>query len=688
VSRILPPTFKELNADDPREIGGFTLLGRLGAGGMGTAYLAEGHGQWVVVKVLRADLADNSAFRTRLGRELDSLRRLNSPEGIAVLAEDLECPAPWFAMEFVEGQTLTDRIRTVGPLTGKALLGFTQDLAARIEAIHRSGITHRDIKPSNIVLSPSGPRIIDFGVALVDERTAMTTSGVMIGTLGWASPEQVAGDPVGPAADVHAWGLCALYAGTGQVPFEADSAAGLLYKVLHTQPSIPAGLPDGLSDQISAALRKDPVLRPRIEDIRQGRLETPTRRSTQPPLDATRLDQAERTIQIHPTEATITETPSKSPNRRSRKTLIGITAGSAAAVALAATIIGVIGISGDTASSPDPSTPPTSPISTAPNTPPTDRATPSTAASSTPAEPTEPIGPPNVLIQSRSGQTPLYEVSWDAVSVEGPDRQREREINDLLNDFTNVAAEEYLAIDGAVDVASGEVRGGYDANIEQISCEEPYICFVQRGSYFPPGGISSFFFTETFVVDYKRPRPVTIEDFVEPNQLGTLVTLTERAISATDEYNQVGGPIALEPTYDQFRNAIPFDNGLLIYFGEQSVGPMPSEVYVPWDLSGNQPTVLPQVNSGVDDSRAYICPKVPSDLPPLVAADSDSQAVRALQVVLLDVFGFDPGPIDGQYGPRTIAAVKRMQSALGVVPDGQVGPITWGALQSQLCYRS
>ena len=240
MDRILPPTYAPLAADDPRAIGSFTLLGRLGAGGMGTAYLAEADGQWVVVKVLRSDLADNPGFRTRLRRELASLRWLEGPEGITIISEDLESNAPWFAMEFVEGQTLTDRVRTVGPLQGNALVAFANDLASRIDAIHRAGVTHRDIKPSNVVLSPSGPRIIDFGVALVDERTAMTTSGVMIGTLGWAAPEQVAGDRVGPEADVHAWGLCVLYAATGKAPFEADSAAGLLYKVVHTQPTIPS----------------------------------------------------------------------------------------------------------------------------------------------------------------------------------------------------------------------------------------------------------------------------------------------------------------------------------------------------------------------------------------------------------------------------------------------------------------
>lgn len=289
--RILPPTFAPLDSKDPREVGQYNLLGRLGTGGMGTAYLAESDGEWAVVKVLREELAANPDFRARLRREIDSLRRVSDSGSIAVLAEDLDCETPWFAMEFVEGQTLADRVRTVGPLHGKTLTSFAKDLGQRIQAIHSAGITHRDIKPSNIVLSPAGPRIIDFGVAVVDERTAMTTTGVMVGTVGWAAPEQVTGDPVDKGADVHAWGLCVLYAATGKEPFSADSMASMLYRVVHSQPDVPGDLPDGLSARISAALLKNPALRPTIDNITFGYLQPRTRVDTADPTELTPLDE-------------------------------------------------------------------------------------------------------------------------------------------------------------------------------------------------------------------------------------------------------------------------------------------------------------------------------------------------------------------------------------------------------------
>ena len=268
--RILPPTFEELGPSDPRVIGGFELLGRLGAGGMGTAYLAQGSGQWVVIKVLKEDLAEDPTFRARLRRELDALSRVKGSGAVRVVQHDLDAPAPWFAMEFVEGQTLADRVKTAGPMSGNTLAGFAKSLAERIEEIHQAGITHRDIKPTNIVISPAGPRIIDFGIAVLDERTAMTSTGVLVGTLGWASPEQVAGDSVSFPADIHAWGLCVLYAATGDSPFDAENPASMVYKVVHMQPKVPAGLPQGLTRSIEAALRKDPVQRPSLAEVISG----------------------------------------------------------------------------------------------------------------------------------------------------------------------------------------------------------------------------------------------------------------------------------------------------------------------------------------------------------------------------------------------------------------------------------
>ena len=318
--RILPPTFAELVASDPREVGGFRLLGRLGSGGMGTAFLAEAAGQWVVIKILKPELAGDTVFRARLRRELDSLKRIDGTGAVRVVHEDLDGPSPWFAMEYVEGQTLADRVDTAGSLTGNALTSFAQGLAEQVGAIHRAGVTHRDIKPSNIVISPAGPRIIDFGIAVMDERTAMTSTGVLVGTLGWASPEQVAGDDVGPAADIHAWGLCVLYAATGASPFAAETAASMVYKVVHVNPEVPPGLPGGLTPTVAGALRKDPAARPSVEDLISGRVTTASSPPSRVSYETSHVTQAE-------------------PKRRSRGVVIGAVAGVLVALSLAGGLV-------------------------------------------------------------------------------------------------------------------------------------------------------------------------------------------------------------------------------------------------------------------------------------------------------------------------------------------------------------
>lgn len=313
--RILPPTFSDLRPGDPRQVGRFTLLGRLGTGGMGSAFLAESGDLWVVVKVLHDHLAADPSFRARLRRELEALNKVSGSGAVRVIDQDLNGTTPWFAMEYVEGQTLTDRVTTAGPLTGNTLETFARGLADQIQAIHRAGITHRDIKPSNIVISPWGPRIIDFGIAAMDERTAMTSTGVLVGTLGWTAPEQVAGDNVGPAADIHAWGLCVLFAATGQAPFSDVPAASMVYKVVHTQPHVPENLPGSLSPLVAAALRKDPTTRPSLDDIITGRVHT-----TPPPTTP---------VVVH--GHTTVSGPSK---RRSLVLMIGATAAVLIALAL------------------------------------------------------------------------------------------------------------------------------------------------------------------------------------------------------------------------------------------------------------------------------------------------------------------------------------------------------------------
>ncbi len=331
--RILPPTFAPLLDGDPRQLGVFQLSGRLGRGGMATAYLGDDGQRWAVVKVVHPHLADDMNFRKRLRRELDTMQRA-AGGAAAVLDQDLQAQHPWFAVEYVEGQTLAERVEAVGALSGRTLIDFAVGLAHRIEILHRAGITHRDIKPSNLVISPDGVRLIDFGIAVGEDDTALTAVGGTVGTLAWSAPEQVSGDDVGPPADIHAWGLCTLFAATGQDPFSAGTTAHLIYQVIHTTPQIPNGLPPGLAPAIEGALSKNPQARPTAVDLMNLDLNW----ITQPPAVASPgVSTAKPTIAIPPASApTVALPPGNEQTAGSNKAILVLTA-----LALAAMVVGV-----------------------------------------------------------------------------------------------------------------------------------------------------------------------------------------------------------------------------------------------------------------------------------------------------------------------------------------------------------
>ena len=261
----LPPTpLQPLRALDPKQLGDWTILGRLGTGGMGVAFLAEKDGQWAVVKMVRSDIAEDRHHRARIERELEAMRLAESEHTAALFEQALDDDPAWFAMEFIPGLTLTREITDHGAMSTQELTAFARDLMVVLESVHGAGIVHRDLKPSNIMLSPTGPRLIDFGIADISEGTQLTRTGAVIGSTGWLAPEQVTGDPVTPATDIHAWALCVLYAATGESPFGGPSASHSLYQVLETTPTVPASVPEPLNALLVSALSKDPVKRPTV----------------------------------------------------------------------------------------------------------------------------------------------------------------------------------------------------------------------------------------------------------------------------------------------------------------------------------------------------------------------------------------------------------------------------------------
>ncbi|MBX6391481.1 MAG: protein kinase [Frankia sp.] len=256
-----------LAAHDPRRVGPYALLGRLGAGGMGTVYLGRGQGgRLVAVKVIRPDLAADPEFRRRFRDEVEAARRVAPFCTAEVLDADPDAAAPYLVTEFIDGLRLDQAIARGGPLSPSTLTGLAVGVATALTAIHRAGLVHRDLKPSNVLLSLSGPRVIDFGIAqaLVGTKAKPTAWG--FGSAGWMAPEQINGQPIGPAADVFTWGILMAYAGTGRHPFGEGQDIDLAYRTVSAEPDL-SGLPAPLHDLVAAALRKDPDSRPTAREL-------------------------------------------------------------------------------------------------------------------------------------------------------------------------------------------------------------------------------------------------------------------------------------------------------------------------------------------------------------------------------------------------------------------------------------
>ena len=255
-----------LVASDPVQVGRYRLTARLGAGGMGVVYLGTAEdGTPVAVKLLRPELADDPEFRTRFNREVSALTRVMGVCTVRVIEADTESRQPFLVTEYADGPTLSEYVATFGPLPEDMLFGLATGLAEALSAIHGVGIVHRDLKPSNVLLTRSGPKVIDFGIAHTFEATSLTVAGMTVGSAGFMAPEQVMGH-AGTAADIFCWALSIAYAASGRSPFGAGAPDAIMFRILHTDPDISA-VPERIRPQVVAALAKDPHNRPSARDL-------------------------------------------------------------------------------------------------------------------------------------------------------------------------------------------------------------------------------------------------------------------------------------------------------------------------------------------------------------------------------------------------------------------------------------
>jgi serine/threonine protein kinase len=254
-----------LRDNDPREVGGYRLLGRLGEGGQGVVFLAlSSTGTRAAVKLLPP--TTDPQVRSRFLKEVAAAQQVAGFCTAQVLDAGIFERRPFIVSEYVSGPSLVEVIQQHGPRSGVVLERIAVATLTALGAVHAVGMVHRDFKPGNVLLGPDGPVVIDFGLAAVPGMTTTGLSGhVAVGTPAFMAPEQLSGARVTAAADMWAWAVTISFAGTGELPFRGESLTATAYAILHSEPTV-GPLSEPLGSIIHRCLSKNPASRPPARD--------------------------------------------------------------------------------------------------------------------------------------------------------------------------------------------------------------------------------------------------------------------------------------------------------------------------------------------------------------------------------------------------------------------------------------
>ncbi|MEI8407279.1 MULTISPECIES: serine/threonine-protein kinase [unclassified Kribbella] len=287
-------------------VGPYRLIRRLGQGGMGVVYLAEGpEHQEVALKVLRPHVAHDPIARARLQREATTLRKVSHPGVAGILDHDLEGDQPYLVTRFVPGRPLDEQVDDRGPLTPRKWLPVAGCLAESLQAIHQAGVIHRDLKPGNVMMFNGRPVMIDFGIAQAADDLRLTQTGLVIGTPGYLAPELIEGETVSESADWWGWAATVAFAATGRRPFGKGPFEAVLHRVHSGQADL-EGLDPRLKPLLAAALSPDRRDRPTQEEIMTGLNRYAEGRDALPPREKPTVLVAPPTIQLNPPTAQMT----------------------------------------------------------------------------------------------------------------------------------------------------------------------------------------------------------------------------------------------------------------------------------------------------------------------------------------------------------------------------------------------
>ena len=253
----------------PDRIGPFLIDKRIGAGGMGNVYLGrhEKTGQVVAVKELPASLAREEGFVHRFNREIEAMRKLNCPNIVKLLESGSEDDTYYYSMEYVDGETLTARLRREKRIPWLEAIEISRQICVGLKHAHDAGVVHRDLKPSNLMIGKDGVvKIADFGVAQVFAADRLTSTGGVIGTAEFMSPEQVTGTRTDKRSDLYSLGAVLYTMLVGQPPFMGPTASDIMQKQRFGRFDPPKNyvpeIPSWLDDLVCQLLEKEPDKRP------------------------------------------------------------------------------------------------------------------------------------------------------------------------------------------------------------------------------------------------------------------------------------------------------------------------------------------------------------------------------------------------------------------------------------------
>jgi len=249
----------------PERVGPYEVLRKLGAGGMGSVYLAlDEDGKTVAVKRIHPHVAEDTTGLRRLAREVEAMKRVASPYVAELLDADLRAVSPYIVTRYVQGRSLQQIVERRGPLAEEALRSLGAGLVAALDAIHAADVVHRDLTPRNVMMADGVPIVIDFGIAQAFDATRITQT--MVGTPGFVAPEVIRGDHATPMADIFSWAATMVFAATARKCFGGRTFIEVIHRTLEKEPDL-TGVPRDLIPPLWRSLRKDPAERPSTEAL-------------------------------------------------------------------------------------------------------------------------------------------------------------------------------------------------------------------------------------------------------------------------------------------------------------------------------------------------------------------------------------------------------------------------------------